>query len=841
MKNLLLIIFTFFNTLIYCQTNINTNDKLIPFAESNSFNEIKYGYRNLKNYIIVKPIFDFAENMIQNYSIVGLYIDDSIRYAILDVNGVLVTPFSIKSYNRINPNQNIFDININEQIFNDLDLNELVLDPERFGIDKGDIFNPEIVDIEWEKAASNIKTENKDLFAPKSEFETTNNYEIRITKQSELLISKKQEFTATFLKNKLLQIDELKKNKKNSIAASLVAITLNKFNLGSYNADNQTFELILNGVKYILYVPLNEAELFKQYISSSEIKGYEILKNDLITKKLVNLKILNVSTGGYYDFGEHINLDELAAIPSNSNTQDFSIGTPPSISMVVDFIDDNKNNILEFEENAILKITLNNNGGGVGKNLFLKTSIDNEQGIQFTKSIFIGNLLPNSQKSLSLNLFGDINLTTEKKLITLTTQELNGFNSTPVNIEIQTKEFITPTLNLENFKIENNKTKLSKIEPTDLFKLIYRVTNTSKGTAKNINFNLELPKNLFLTDKNKNILIEEIKPGGFIDLTYDIISNNLVNTEEEIKLKFSNKYLDKIISNKINFEKNKQNNDVIVYKNKSDEDIINIVPDFNIDIENNIPKPIKINDSAIAIVLGIESYKNLNSVKFAERDAIFVKEYFKQAFGIPESNIYFRLNQNVTQGEINKIFEGWLQNRVTPNTTLYVYFAGHGASSTANTNDNFLVPYDADPNYLDVTSYSMNKLYDNLAKLSTNKIVVFLDACFSGLDRDNNLLNQNVRGLGIKQNAITLPKKINLFSSSSSDQGSNSWNDKKHGLFTYFLLKGLQGEADTNKNTQITYEELSIYIINNVNKQALKLDRVQTPQTVLNNNLKIVY
>ena len=88
MKNLLLIIFTFFNTLIYCQTNINTNDKLIPFAESNSFNEIKYGYRNLKNYIIVKPIFDFAENMIQNYSIVGLYIDDSIRYAILDVNGV---------------------------------------------------------------------------------------------------------------------------------------------------------------------------------------------------------------------------------------------------------------------------------------------------------------------------------------------------------------------------------------------------------------------------------------------------------------------------------------------------------------------------------------------------------------------------------------------------------------------------------------------------------------------------------------------------------------------------------------------------------------------------------
>ena len=157
MKNLLLIIFTFFNTLIYCQTNINTNDKLIPFAESNSFNEIKYGYRNLKNYIIVKPIFDFAENMIQNYSIVGLYIDDSIRYAILDVNGVLVTPFSIKSYNRINPNQNIFDININEQIFNDLDLNELVLDPERFGIDKGDIFNPEIVDIEWEKLHQILK------------------------------------------------------------------------------------------------------------------------------------------------------------------------------------------------------------------------------------------------------------------------------------------------------------------------------------------------------------------------------------------------------------------------------------------------------------------------------------------------------------------------------------------------------------------------------------------------------------------------------------------------------------------------------------------------------------
>jgi uncharacterized caspase-like protein len=89
---------------------------------------------------------------------------------------------------------------------------------------------------------------------------------------------------------------------------------------------------------------------------------------------------------------------------------------------------------------------------------------------------------------------------------------------------------------------------------------------------------------------------------------------------------------------------------------------------------------------------------------------------------------------------------------------------------------------------------------------------VFLDACFSGQDREQKLLINDTRGLGIKTKNAEIPEKINVFSASSSDQVSNGWPDKKHGLFTYFMLKGIKGSADKNNDNQITFEELSEFI-----------------------------
>jgi hypothetical protein len=188
-----------------------------------------------------------------------------------------------------------------------------------------------------------------------------------------------------------------------------------------------------------------------------------------------------------------------------------------------------------------------------------------------------------------------------------------------------------------------------------------------------------------------------------------------------------------------------------------------------------------------------------------------------------------KLNGDVTKGELEKIFGGWLQNRVDENTSVYVYYAGHGAP--AEDQNAYLIPNDGDPNYADITGYSLNSMYSQLGKLPTDKITVFLDACFSGQDREQKLLINNTRGLGIKTKSAEIPEKINVFSASSSDQVSNGWPDKKHGLFTYFMLKGIKGSADKNNDNHITFEELSEFISLNVEKQAGYLDRKQNPES----------
>jgi uncharacterized caspase-like protein len=74
------------------------------------------------------------------------------------------------------------------------------------------------------------------------------------------------------------------------------------------------------------------------------------------------------------------------------------------------------------------------------------------------------------------------------------------------------------------------------------------------------------------------------------------------------------------------------------------------------------------------------------------------------------------------------------------------------------------------------------------------------------------------------------PDRFTVFSASALDEISSSLPEAKHGLFSYFLMKGLEGEADANADRNITAGELHAYVASNVSRQALRLGRVQTPQ-----------
>ena len=80
--------------------------------------------------------------------------------------------------------------------------------------------------------------------------------------------------------------------------------------------------------------------------------------------------------------------------------------------------------------------------------------------------------------------------------------------------------------------------------------------------------------------------------------------------------------------------------------------------------------------------------------------------------------------------------------------------------------------------------------------------------------------------------------KITQLNSSTSTQFSTVYEKKKHGVFTYFLLKGLKGKADDNKNKKLTFEELADYVSREVTKQVRLTGRGEQTPTISGENRK---
>ena len=74
-----------------------------------------------------------------------------------------------------------------------------------------------------------------------------------------------------------------------------------------------------------------------------------------------------------------------------------------------------------------------------------------------------------------------------------------------------------------------------------------------------------------------------------------------------------------------------------------------------------------------------------------------------------------------------------------------------------------------------------------------------------------------------------IPENFTIFSASKLDQISSGLKEAKHGIFSYYLMKGLEGKADENKDKQITNREMIAYLKNNVSKEAFTQNREQDP------------
>jgi len=236
------------------------------------------------------------------------------------------------------------------------------------------------------------------------------------------------------------------------------------------------------------------------------------------------------------------------------------------------------------------------------------------------------------------------------------------------------------------------------------------------------------------------------------------------------------------------------------------------------------------NPNRVAIIIGIENYESSPKATFAKSDAQYFAEYVKNGFGVSDKNLKILVNKEATLIESFKVLSKWLPGKIKPNVTeVIIFFAGHGLA-TPNGKDLYLLAYDSDPDLLKRTALLRTDFFNEIDKLKPKKVTMFLDTCYSGSSRDDETLLAAARPIKIlSKDEANIPKNFTLFSASQMDQISSGFKKAKHGMFSYYLMKGLEGKADSNNDKKITNGELIVYMDQNVSQKASELGRQQNP------------
>ena len=206
---------------------------------------------------------------------------------------------------------------------------------------------------------------------------------------------------------------------------------------------------------------------------------------------------------------------------------------------------------------------------------------------------------------------------------------------------------------------------------------------------------------------------------------------------------------------------------------------------------------------AFAVVVGINEYQddNFPSLKYAASDAKRFYAFLKNFYGLDTSNgnVKLLINENATRANIlNQVSQLFNRSAEENNDVLIFYFSGHGTNSEV-TNDGYLLTQDADNKALASTAISMNEIRNRLESSKSRIKLCFIDACHAGIfyksgkgakEDQTALVNERLENL-----SKGLPGSV-IFLSSTERLESQEVDSLKSGRFTYYLLHGLEGDAD---------------------------------------------
>lgn len=553
--------------------------------------------------------------------------------------------------------------------------------------------------------------------------------------------------------------------------------------------------------------------------------GKEAFKGCKITSITIPSSIKSIDASA---FDENVKIirgepDDKPLIASNQPVKASDIPNLNVVAGSISFKDEAGANAVVAGKNSRIVFKVKNTGKGAARQCKAKvTTKGTTQGIT-VKDIAIGSIAAGETKTIELPITAGMNTQDGQVELAIQVDEPNGFGTDPQYITVQTRAFEAPLVKITDYSLTaDGGTTLKKKLPFDLQLMLQ---NTKHGQADDVTVSIEIPKNVIMIEGKNTEQFALLQGGETKSLVYSlIVNNNYAANTIPVKVHVREKHgkyaedrtidlaLDQAMaSTKIAVEASRQ-------QPKGDVTIARL----GSDVDKDLPKAVSQQQKTFAVIIANEHYKTVEAVPFAANDGKMFEAYCRQTLGIPQKNI-----RTVTDATLNdmKFQIDWLRKVMQSfngEARAIVYYAGHGIPDEQS-HSSFLLPVDG---YVGSTSsaYSLDELYKTLGSLPARSVTVFLDACFSGTRRDGKML-ASARGVAIKAKACTPQGSMVVFSAAQGDETAYPYQDQKHGLFTYYLLKKLK---DTKGGA--TLGDLSDYVTEKVKQQSIvENNKMQTP------------
>ncbi|OPX36579.1 MAG: hypothetical protein B1H11_07180, partial [Desulfobacteraceae bacterium 4484_190.1] len=245
-------------------------------------------------------------------------------------------------------------------------------------------------------------------------------------------------------------------------------------------------------------------------------------------------------------------------------------------------------------------------------------------------------------------------------------------------------------------------------------------------------------------------------------------------------------------------------------------------------------KTIRINRSPTkseiwAAVIGINDYQNsgIPDLEYAVADAGAVYDYLHNNMKVPQDHIFSLYNKQAGKQEVEKVLGDILPKKAKPQDTVIIYYSGHGApypdpsSPDGDGVSKYLLTSDTDPESMWATAVEMESIRKIFNRLSSERVVFLADTCYSGASGGKSfaLSTRAVMNNGFLERLAEGRGKVIITASGAGELATEDPDlGGGHGVFTYYLLEGLKGAAETDGDGLITAGEVYQYVYRKVSK-----------------------